>query len=32
MSDSTTAVEVKSPELLKLIDKDAAVEKLCTGF
>ena len=32
MNDSTKAVEVKSPEMLKLIDKDAAVEKLCTGF
>ena len=29
MGDS---VEVKSSELLKLVDKDAAVEKLCSGF
>ena len=29
MGDS---VEVKSPELLGLVDKDAVVEKLCTGF
>src|ERR1700693_1240657 len=32
MNDSIKAVEVKSPEMLKLIDKDAAVEKICTGF
>ena len=32
MSDPVNSVEVKSPELLKLIDKDAVVEKLCTGF
>lgn len=32
MNDSVKAVEVKSPELLKLIDNDASVEKLCTGF
>ncbi len=29
MGDS---VEVKSPELLRLVDKNAVVEKLCTGF
>jgi len=29
MGDS---VEVKSSELLRLVDKDAVVEKLCTGF
>ena len=32
MSDSTKTVEVKSPEMLKLIDPDARVEQLCTGF
>ena len=32
MTDSIQAVEVKSPEMLKLIDNNAAVEKLCTGF
>ena len=32
MSESTNAVEVKSPEILKLVDQNASVEQLCTGF
>ena len=32
MTDATKTVEVKSPAILKLVDPDAAVEKLCTGF
>ena len=32
MADSLKSVEVKSSALLQLVDQDAAVEKLCTGF
>ena len=32
MNDSIKSVEVKSPEMLKLIAQDAPVEQICTGF
>jgi len=32
MSDSTSTVEVKSSAILDLLDQNASVEKLCTGF
>jgi len=32
MSEPTKTVEVKSPEMLNLIDANAVVEQICTGF
>jgi gluconolactonase len=32
MANTSEAVEVNDPELLRLIDPDAPVEQLCTGF
>lgn len=31
-SPSTEAVEVNDPEILRLVDRDARVEQVCTGF
>jgi gluconolactonase len=32
MDNSFTSVEVRSPELLQLVDRNAVIEKVCTGF